>query len=91
MEVMKHQGIIHVLAELPPDAIIDEVALAEIFHRHPVSIRRAVGRGELPPPVRLFGQRTWTARAILSHLDERLEAARQNRERTAARISRLLA
>jgi hypothetical protein len=30
--------------------------LAQLFQRHPVSIQRAVERGELPPPIMLLGQ-----------------------------------
>jgi hypothetical protein len=37
------------LGEMPPDTIITEEGLAKLFCRHPVSIRRAVERPELPP------------------------------------------
>ena len=82
-------GIVAILAEMPPEAIIDEAGLARIFSRHPVSIKRAVKRHELPPGVRLFGKPTWTARAILEHLNRRLEEAKKGVERTAKRISAL--
>jgi hypothetical protein len=52
-----HSGIIAALAELPPDVIIDGAGLARIFQRHPVSIKRAIRRGELPPGVRLLANR----------------------------------
>ena len=80
-------GIIAALAELPPEAIIDEAGLARIFNRHPVSIKRAIARGELPRGVRLFGKPTWTARAVLDHLNRRLEEAKKDAERVAKRIS----
>jgi hypothetical protein len=83
-------GIIAVLAEMPADALIDEAALAGIFRRCPTSIKRAIRRGELPPGVRLFGRPTWTARAILDHLERRLDEARKDRERTQRRISALV-
>ena len=38
------------------------------------TIKRAVERGELPRPVRLMGKNTWTAGAIVRHLEARLEA-----------------
>ena len=82
-------GIVKTFGELPPGAILEEEAVARIFGRHSVSVKRAVERGELPPPVRLFGKPTWTAGAILAHLDARLEAAKREAEREAARISRL--
>jgi hypothetical protein len=82
-------GIVKALGELPPGAILAEEALARIFGRHPASIKRAVERRELPPPVRLLGKPTWTAGAILAHLDARLEVARREAEKDAARFSRL--
>ncbi len=84
-----HNGIIATLAELPPEAIIDEAGLARIFNRHPVSIKRAIRRGELPAGVRLFGRQSWTAKAVLDHLNRRLEEAKRNAERAQQRISRL--
>lgn len=82
-------GIIEQLAAMSPDAIIDETALAGIFGRHPVSIKRAIRRGELPPGVRLFGKPSWTVRALLDHLNQRLEAAKKDADRLRRRISTL--
>ena len=42
-------GIVKDLGSLPPGSIVPEEALARMFGRHPVSIKRAVERGELPP------------------------------------------
>jgi hypothetical protein len=83
------EGVIASLALLPADAIIDEVGLSRIFNRHPVSIKRAIRRGEIPPGVRLLGKQTWTARVVLDHLSRRLDAARQESERLQRRISAL--
>ena len=83
------RGIVKALGELPPGAILAEADVARIFGRHAVSVKRAVERGELPPPVRLFGRPCWTAGAILAHLEARLEAAKREAEKEAARISRL--
>ena len=82
-------GIVKDLGELPSGAILEEEAVARMFNRHPVSIKRAVERGELPPPVRMFGKPCWTVGAILTHLEKRLEAAKREAEKEAARISRL--
>lgn len=82
-------GVIRELAAMAPETIIDEAGLAQIFGRHPVSIKRAVRRGELPPGVKLFGRSAWTARAILDHLNRRLETVKQDRERLKRRISAL--
>ena len=87
----KETGVIAALAELPPDALIDEQALARIFGRCQTSIRRAVRRGELPRPVKLFGRPTWTARAVLDHIAKRLEAKKQEAERLSQRIAKFSA
>ena len=82
-------GVVRDLGELPSGAILEEEALARIFGRCTVSVKRAVERGELPPPVRMFGKPCWTAGAILAHVEARLEAAKRNAEKEAKRFSRL--
>ncbi len=82
-------SIIRTLAELPPDTVIYMAGLMKIFGRCDKSIKRAVRRGELPPPVRTFGQPTWTAGVLLDHLKARLEAAKRDAQRLERRISQL--
>jgi hypothetical protein len=77
------------LADLPEGAIVTEEALARMFSRHSVSIKRAVRRGELPPPVRLMGEPVWTVGTLLRHLEARLEVARIDHERKNARAHKL--
>jgi hypothetical protein len=89
MEAGRAGGIVKDLGELPPGAILEEEAVARMFGRHVVSVKRAVERGELPPPVRMFGKPCWTAGAILAHIEGRLEAAKREAEKDAARIARL--
>lgn len=84
-------GIIEELGTLPPDAIVSETALAKIFDRHKVSIKRAVERGELPPSVRLFGEPVWTVKALREHLAGRLEAAKKENEQLQRKFSELSA
>jgi len=84
-------GIIAALAQMAPETLIDETALSGIFNRCPTSIKRAVRRQELPRPVKLFGKPTWTARAVLDHLNRRLEAAKRDADRLEKRISQLSA
>jgi hypothetical protein len=62
-----------VLSRLGPDTIITEAYLASLRECNPVTIKRAVGRGELPVPVRLFGEPTWTVGAIVKHVEARLQ------------------
>ena len=82
-------GVVPELGFLQPGAVITIDALAKMFDRHPESVRRAVDRGELPPPVRLFGKKTWTVRALLQHLETRLGNAAQEREEMDARMASL--
>ena len=71
-------GVITVLGELGPGALITEEGMSNLFHRHPTSVKRAVARGELPPPCRLFGANAWTARSVIDHIEDRLaEAAKE--------------
>ena len=59
------------------NTIISLNDLAQIFHRHPESIKRAIERGELPPPVRFLGVRAWTVKVIVQHIEARLAEAEQ--------------
>lgn len=79
-------GIIAVLGELKPGTVITEEGMAHLFHRHVVSVKRAVQRGELPPPCTLFGSRVWVVDVILTHIRKRLEQAAKEAERDTQRI-----
>jgi len=68
---------------------LDERALAGLFQCCPTTIKRAVQRGELPAPVRMFGRPMWTAGRIVEHVTARLETAQKEAEREAQRLSRL--
>ncbi len=77
-------GIITALGE--QDAVITETGLGKLFGRCAVSVKRAVERGELPPPVRLFGQNTWTVGVIRTHLEQRLKSAAKEAEQLQGKI-----
>jgi hypothetical protein len=83
-----HPEIVKGLGDLPEGAIVTETGLAEMLGRHPVSVKRAVKRGEFPPPVRLLGQPVWTAGTLVRHLEGRLEAARKELEKEKMRLAR---
>ena len=68
--------------------ILSEQDLAQIFGKHPESIKRAIVRGELPEPVPLFKRRVWTAGAIREHLRERLRQAQAEKTKDILRINR---
>ncbi|HRU06742.1 MAG TPA: hypothetical protein P5137_13320 [Candidatus Brocadiia bacterium] len=82
-------GIVADLAALPTQTLIGEAALAKMLHRHPISLKRAVTRGELPQPTRLLGAPCWTVGAILGHVEKRLAQAQAQAEKDRARISKL--
>ncbi len=79
--------IVKELGELPASSVVTEEALAKLFNRHPVSIKRAVERGELPPAVRLFGKPIWTTQIIRDHLSKRLVQAQKEAESLERKIS----
>jgi hypothetical protein len=81
-------GVIRELGDLPAEAIISEEGLAKIFHRHKVSIKRAVERGELPPTVRLFGEPVWTVKVLREHMGKRLDAAQKESKQLLKDISK---
>ena len=75
------QGICAELGALPQGALITERGLAALLGKAAKSIRRAAGRGELPPPVRILGELRWTVGTILRHIEKRLENAAREAER----------
>ena len=82
-------GVIEVLGTLGPGAVISEAALARMFGRCRDTLKRAVKRGELPPPTRLLGGPVWTAGAIVRHIEARLEREARDAEKQARKISAL--
>jgi hypothetical protein len=64
--------LITTLAKLPPDTLISEEELGNIFNRHAVSVTRATEKGELPYPTTIFGTKFWTVRSILAHIEQRI-------------------
>ncbi len=63
--------------------------MAHLFNRHVVSVKRAIQRGELPPPCKLFGANVWTVGVIVKHIESRLELASQEAETQAKRFKNL--
>jgi hypothetical protein len=82
-------GVVRTLGDLPDGTIINEEALAKMFDRCQASIKRAIQRGELPPPVKLLGMPVWTVGKILSYLNNRLEIAQKNEEITRKKFENL--
>jgi len=82
-------GIITELGKLGPNALVTEKGLAKIFRRHPVSVKRAVQRGELPPPTSIMGRKRWTVRVLLEHFETKLTLEASESERTRRRLAEL--
>ena len=70
-------------------ALLNEEAVARMLSRSRKSVKRAVQRGELPPPVRLMGQPSWTVISIRRHFEGRLSEAAKDAERHARRLNGL--
>jgi len=73
------------LATLPPGATVDETALARILGRSKRTLQVAVTRGDLPPGFLFLGRRTWTAGALVKHIEARQQAALKAGARRDAR------
>jgi len=88
IQVTHLPGIVSALGDFGPGAVIMEQGLCVLFGRHESSVKRAVERGELPQPVRLFGQNAWTAGVLVKHLEARLEQASRDAEQRADDVGR---
>jgi hypothetical protein len=69
------------LGDLADNALLTERDLAEMFSKHPVSIKRAVDRGELPPATRIMGKPSWFVGTIRHHIQERLRREQEAYDR----------
>lgn len=78
-------GVYAELGRLPPGAIVSESGLAQIFGREcRETVKRAVDRGELPPPVKFMGQNCWTAGRLVAWFEKRLDAEERKYSRLRA-------
>lgn len=73
------------LAALPSERVLNTEELAQLFGVNHNGITRAVKRGDLPPPAKIFGCHIWTVRVIRTHIDALLEQARIAAERARHR------
>ena len=73
-------GVWMAMGSLPSESIVSEDGLAGIFGKHRDSIKRAVGRGELPKPFKLMGKLVWRVQALWEHF-KKLETAAQEEPR----------
>jgi len=83
---MSQTGIRDTLAKLPEKALLDETALAAAFGVTPRTVRRMVGRHEIPPGVPLAGKTVWMAGKVLAFLEAKLDRMQASAQRRAAHI-----
>ena len=76
------------LIAMHESTLLDEAALAAAMQCSKRTLRRMVGRGELPPSIRLAGRSCWHAGRVLAWLAARAEAAEREAERSIARLAR---
>ena len=88
-EIASHPGVIAELGKLGAGAVVTEQGVAQLFNRCTVSVKRAVIRGELPPPCRLFGSNAWTVGALVGHIERRLGEAAAKSQKLANKIRQL--
>lgn len=74
------------LALLPPGALLDECAMAEVFSVTKRTIRRMVTKREVPPPICLAGRATWVAGSVVQHITDRVDDAAKRASREARRL-----
>jgi hypothetical protein len=82
-------GALVALAELPPNAILDQTALARALAVGERTIRNMVHRFELPPGVPLAGRKVWFAGRVLAHLEAAAAAAANEANGIASRLRRI--
>lgn len=90
--MLKPEDFPHVMTALathPSGTLVTKEALAQMWNKAQISIDRAIERGELPPPVKMFGKLTWTVDHILQWIDDRLKQAAKEREEQLQKLQRL--
>ena len=88
-ETVQLPGVIAALGELQPGAVVFEKGVAQLFGRCPTSVKRAVARGELPPPTRIFGSSAWTVGVLVGHFEKRLKEAAEAKAAVERKLRQL--
>lgn len=80
--------VINSLARLEPNALLNELALADALGVSTRTVRRWVTKGDLPRPFPMGAHRLWLVSTLLAHFKDRTDQARKEQERELARIRR---
>ncbi len=78
------------LTELPEKAMLDGAALAKALGVTKRTVRRMVGRYELPPSIRLRGRSMWFAGKVVAYLEAQADRLARNAEKNAVNFRRIL-
>lgn len=82
--------VIDSLANLSPDALLNELALSRALGVSTRTVRRWVSKGDLPRPFPMGAHRIWLVSTLLAHFQDRADQACKEQARELARIKRYL-
>ena len=82
-DLPEERGLVVSLALLPEKSLLDEAHLAAALQVSPRTVRRMVGRSQLPPPVQLGGRSFWMVGKVLQHIESALERRQQDEVKDA--------
>ena len=69
------------LAQMHPGTLLDETALAQALEVSKRTLRRMVGRCELPPGIPFAGRRRWIAGKVVAHIEQAVDDASREMKR----------
>ncbi|MBI1319264.1 MAG: hypothetical protein GC168_10020 [Candidatus Hydrogenedens sp.] len=83
-----NRHIIDGLGRMNADTWLDQMALARTLGVTTRTVRRLVGRNEVPPGVKMGARRLWRVGAILAHVQARAEEAASKAAREQRRLDK---
>ena len=75
------------LDQLGDGAVLSTTGLAERMQVSEVTVKRMIGRGELPPPVPMGRWQVWTAGWVRGWIEMRLESSAQEAQLVRERLA----
>lgn len=83
-------GIYGRLNDLKPHDLLTYDGMRDLFQcESDKTIERTVDRGELPPPIKLFGNHVWLAGTLLNHLEGLAQSVIDERNAAQNKVKRL--
>ncbi len=90
MKRTKLPGIYKRLNELDPHDLLTYDGMREIFDcGSDDAINDAVDRGELPPPIKFFGNHMWLASMVIQHIQWQAQSVRTERMDAQGKVKQL--